>query len=136
MQYGVIYHKDALALFERLRKGDINSDEYILLCSDNQEGWHEMLNNKEIDPNRVEGIDVYQLEAFGAIVPNPVPPFTLEEVFYIMYKTTPIRNEDLKDVLIRIGREPSTPVMLKYIFCRDQFAQKIGKQFPIIKQEK
>lgn len=134
--YGVLYHRDPLILFDKLRHGHYNLSEYILLHGENQSEWKQLLDKKMIDPNRVEGININNLESFGAIVPNPVPEFTLEEVFYVMAKSHPFSTGDLKDALIRIDREPSTPVMLKYVYCRNKFVEELGKnKFPLTKME-
>lgn len=135
MLHGVLYHKDPLILFEKLQSGKYKTEEYILLHGENTKEWRSKLTGKMIDPNKVEGIDIYNLESFGAIIPNPVPEFTLEEVFFCMIKTSPYYHEELKDVLIRIGREPSTPVMLKYISCRNKFAEEIGAKYPLIQKQ-
>jgi hypothetical protein len=128
--YGIIYNKDPMSCILLLNEKYLDADNFIILHEQNKGLWVRLLKGKLIDPEKVYGISLESLEQFGAEVPNPVPEFTLEELFYVVAKKyNEIHIETTEVIATLPNRKGSTPELMKFNSCKCKMLDKIGKEF-------
>jgi hypothetical protein len=128
MKYGVVYRKDPFECIAFLDEAPDPAETYIVLHHINMRKWKKVLENKEIDPDKVDGISLAELSYFGALVPQPVDPFLKSEIVWILVKKFRNPTEDLSELIgIIRKRKCSTPDIMKFHYQVNVLMEEVTK---------
>jgi len=115
----VLYAKNPLSVYRLAVELRVDPKECILLHLDNKEEWKNLLEGVEVEVEGVVGINLYELQKYGAKVPDPIKDFSPEELFFILYEKYKNPETPINEIIAitrnyEIKTKRFTPVLEKF----------------------